>query len=168
MSTIRAEPALEFREAQPCVYVPISVPLSRWAEANALVPEVLQWILGRGIALAGPLFYRYWTIGIMDEPFDLEVGFPVADAVAGDGRVRAGLIPAGTYATLTHHGHPHGLHDTCLALERWGERQGVRWAIEHRDGRGVWNGRYEFYLSNPQEVPDWNDWETKVAYLTEG
>ena len=88
---------LESREPQPYVSIPISVTLRDWERANALVPEVLSWLQVRGHAPASAPFFRYWTVGDLDVPFDLEIGFPVQDVVPGDGRVRAGEIPAGTY-----------------------------------------------------------------------
>ena len=73
---IKAEPALEFREEQPCVAIAIPVPIKEWSPANARVPEVLNWMSQHGIAPAGPLFYRYRAMGGMDESSDLEIGFP--------------------------------------------------------------------------------------------
>jgi effector-binding domain-containing protein len=163
---IQVEPALEFREEQPCVAIP--VPINEWGRANALVPEVLNWMSQHGIAPAGPLFYRYRVVGGMDEPSDLEIGFPVAEEVIGDDRVRPGVIPAGIYATLVHHGHPDSLHETCAALESWAGKQGVTFAQRDHNGRAIWKGRYEFYLSSPADQPDPTSWTTEVAYLTRG
>lgn len=168
MTETKTQPALEYREAEPCVYIPISVTLMEWDQANALVPEILGWMDQRGVEPAGPLFYRSLVIGDMETPYDLEIGFPVAVEVSGDDRVRTGEMPAGIYATLVHQGHPDGLFDASAALESWSERKGVTLAMRERDGRDVWAGRYERFLSNPDEVPDLNEWTTEVAYLTEG
>ena len=165
---IKTEPALEFREAQPCIAIAISVPMKEWGRANALIPEILGWMSQHGVAPAGPLFYRYHVIGSMEEPFDLEIGFPVAQAVRGDDRVKPGVIPDGIYATMVHHGHPDSLHKTCAALEAWGASEGVTFARGDADGRITWSGRYEFYLSDPAVAPDLNEWVTEVAYLTDG
>lgn len=166
---IAKKPALEHREAQSCVYIPISVPFSGWGKANALVPEILAWMGKHGVTPAGPLFYRYAVIGDMkEEPFDLEIGFPVANGTEGDDRVLVGEIQAGIYAVSTHTGHPDGLFDTCVELLEWGEREGVQWDTRPEHGRTAWEGRYEFYHSNPDEVPDMNDWQTEVAFLTRG
>ena len=164
-----SQPVLEFREAQPCLSIPISVTVAEWGQALACIPEIGAWLGAHGIDPAGPLFFRYAVIGNMkDEPFDLEIGFPVASVVEGDDRVRAGEIPAGIYVTSIHSGHPDGLVGTCAALLAWGEREGVRFASHPRDGREAWTGRYEFYLSDPDDVPDMNDWQTEVAFLTHG
>jgi len=164
-----SHPALEFREAQRSLAIPISVTFAEWDKALALIPEIGGWLAERGIVPAGPLFFRYAVIGNMkDEPFDLEIGFPVASGVDGDERVRVGEIPAGIYATSIHTGHPDGLIGTCAGLLAWGGREGVCFASNPQDGREAWAGRYEFYLSDPDEVPDMHDWQTEVAFLTQG
>ncbi|HWV23379.1 MAG TPA: GyrI-like domain-containing protein [Thermomicrobiales bacterium] len=164
-----SHPALEFREEQPCVFIPISVPLSEWGKTIPLVPEIAQWLGKRGVEPAGAPFYRYLTIGDMQkDAFDLEIGWPVVEAMEGDERVRAGVIPGGVYATSIHTGHPDSLVGTCAGLLAWGEQEGVQFDVQTADGREVWAGRFEFYLSDPADVPDMNDWQTDVAFLTKG
>jgi effector-binding domain-containing protein len=104
-----SEPKVEVRAEQPYVAIPIKVTLKEWSRANALLGEVIEWLGQNGVALAGPPFFRYWKIGNMDDEFDLEVGIPVGSPVSGDGRVIAGSIPGGSYATLVHTEHPDRL-----------------------------------------------------------
>jgi len=63
----------------------------------ALWKEVFAWLATKGIAPAGAPFIRYLTTD-MARKLDLEVGVPVAAAVPGDGRISAGVFPAGPYA----------------------------------------------------------------------
>lgn len=164
-ASTHTEPKLETRPEQPCVAVPISVPMKEWGKAVALVDDVFGWLAERDIPPAGPLFFRYLTIGDMETPFDLEIGVPVAEHIEGDDRVTAGSVPAGTYATLIHHGHPDKLHDSCLALEDWANGEGIRFQTVEENGETVWSGRFEFYLTNPADEPDMDKWSTEVAYL---
>ena len=154
------EPKVEVRAEQPYAAIPIKVTLKEWGRANALVGEVIGWLSRQGIEFAGAPFFRYWTIGDMDREFDLEVGVPVASVVSGDGRVIAGFIPSGSYATMVHFGHPDRLAESLEALQEWGTRQGLEW-----NSRGeVWGGRFEFYLTNPAEQPDLEKWSIEIAY----
>jgi effector-binding domain-containing protein len=158
-------PKIETRSEQPCLAIPISVPMKDWGKAVALVDDIFGWLDQKGIPPAGPLFFRYLTIGDMEKPFDLEVGVPVVEPIEGDDRVVTGSVPAGTYATLVHHGHPDKLYDSCAALEEWAERKGVTFQTSVENDKSVWGGRFEFYLTNPAEQPDMSKWSTEVAYL---
>jgi effector-binding domain-containing protein len=159
-----SEPKVRERTGQPYVAIPIRATLREWGEVNALVAEVLGWLSGRGIAPAGALFYRHRVIGGMDAKFEVEVGFPVATEVEGDGRVVAGAKPAGRYVVATHHGHPDDIAASHLALVEWAGRQGVPLA---KDGE-VWLGLFESYLSDPAVEPDPDKWRTELAYLVSG
>lgn len=161
------QPKLEARAEQPCVYMPICVTRREWGRANALVPEVFGWLDRQGVPPTGPLFYRYRVVGDEDTEYDLEIGVPVASNMAGDDQIKTGSIPAGTYVTVTQTGHPDGLFDTCSQLEDWAANQGIEWDNQHVDGKEVWGGRYEFFLTNPAVEPDLNKWSVEVAYLVQ-
>jgi effector-binding domain-containing protein len=164
--SLAIEPKLEHRAERPYVAIPIEVTLREWGEANALVPEVFEWLGRNGLQLAGPPFFRYWVIGSMDEPFRLDVGVPLDEPVEGDGRVIVGSIPAGTYLTYVHHGLPDKLFETQQALENWAQSNGLAWQNRVEDGTEIWGGRFLFFLTNPDDEPDLNKWSTEVAYLT--
>ena len=93
---------------------------------------------------------------------EIELGVPVATAVSGDGRVSAGVLPAGRYATLVY----TGLQDDIAAnaaLLNWGAEQGLvwdKWVAENGDAFGA---RLESYLTDPNDEPDPEKWETEVA-----
>ena len=157
------EPRVETRDEQPYASIRTTAPLSEWGRVNALLPEVRGWLAARGIAPAGAPFYRYHSVdpgGVID----VEVGWPVGSPVEGDGRVLAGARPSGEYAVVDHLGHPDRIHEAFALLDDWSERTGTAFAV--RDG--VWGGRFETYLTNPEEVPDLGEWRTEVAYLLAG
>lgn len=162
-----SEPKVEVREEQPYISIPIEVAMKEWGKANALVPEVFNWLATHGLEIGGPLFYRYWTIGGMSEAFRLEVGIPVKDAVSGDGRIIAGAIPGGRYATLVHHGHPDGLTRSMEKLERWITEQQLTVKKAREGDKDVWEGRFEYYLTDPAVQPDPSQWYIKLDYLLE-
>ncbi|WP_018684391.1 GyrI-like domain-containing protein [Actinokineospora enzanensis] len=152
------EPTIETRAEQPYVSIPIQARLSEWGQVNALIGEVFGWLAQRGIAPAGALFYRYHSV--TDDVLTVEVGVPVDGPVEPDGRVKSGSKPAGRYAVLMHRGHPDRIRETFAHLDEWAAETGAEWDLTD----GVWAGRFESYLTNPEVTPDPADWETEVAY----
>lgn len=157
-------PGIEVRAEQPYVAIPIQVTFREWGQANALVPQVYGWLAANNIIPAGPPFFRYHVIGSMDEKFHLEIGVPVGNPVEGDGRIVAGAIPAGSYATLVHTGHPDKLIHAYTEFEKWIAAQALQVDTHHNGSNDVWAGRFEFYLTNPEEEPDLNKWAIQIAY----
>ncbi len=97
-----SEPKLEARAAQP--YVAIHTQTTMQNLGNAItqgIGEVAGWLQRQGIAPSGAPFARYLVID-MERQLDIEVGWPVAHAMGGDGRIQAGTLPAGRYASLIY------------------------------------------------------------------
>ena len=59
----------------------------------------------------------------------IDLAVPVEGAPPPDERVHTGLLPAGDYVTLLFRGHYDGLVAANAAVQQWGERRGVRWAM---------------------------------------
>jgi len=156
------EPLVVERAEQP--YVAISADVSMVALGSALpplVPQVFGWLGARGIAPAGPPFFRYVVVDMAKE-LTVEVGVPVASAVpVADGEpVLAGVLPSGKYVTATHVGDPSGLGAATGELLEWAERAGMVW-----DATGQrWACRLEEYLTDPAEQPDRAHWVTRLAF----
>jgi effector-binding domain-containing protein len=159
------EPRLEKRAERPYVFIRAQVTLKEWSKANALVGKLFAWLEKKKIAPAGAPFFRYWIIGDENKRFHLEVGVPLERMHRGDGRIQAGTMPKGTYATVIHHGHPDQLHEAYTALEKWGEAQGIKWNTRQEDKTEVWNGRFESFLTNPADQPDPNQGSKEIALL---
>ena len=91
---------------------------------------------------------------------DSEVGFPVVRALAHEGRVAAGLLPAGRYARLIYRGN--GLTGNSPLLD-WGKATGIvwdRWADAQGDTFGA---RYETFLTDPTVEPRKTKGDIEVA-----
>lgn len=165
MDNTITDPRIVARVTQPYVAIPAQASLSEWGEVTVLVGEVLGWVAQRGLEIAGPPFFRYWTIGDHTRPFRLAVGVPLLQAVPCEGRIVSGAIPAGRYATAVHRGHPDTLMRTIRTLDEWMERNDLRPRQEHSDGATTWSGRFEFYRTDPKVEPDLERWEIELAYL---
>lgn len=98
---------------------------------------------------AAPYARTTWQPGT-----DLEIGFPVATAVHGEGRIVAGELPGGNVAVTIHTGGYENIGETATALRAWIAEQGLTEA-------GV---PWETYLSDPAKVPDRKDWQTELVY----
>ena len=94
---------VEDREPQPVLSIRANVRVAQLTEAQG---ESLQALWSsmerRGVTPAGPPYVRYHTFG--ETEADLETGIPVAEAVAGEGRIAAGELPGGAAITTWHLG----------------------------------------------------------------
>ena len=128
------------------------------------IPEIFGWLGARGIAPAGPPFFRYHVID-MSRQLLVEAGVPVATAVAeAGGDVRGGTLPAGQFAVMTHTGAPDTLMAATAALLKWAEARGLSWDVSQGGDGERWGCRVEFYLTNPAEQPDMTQWQTELAF----
>lgn len=125
--------------------------------------EVFGWLAQRGVAPAGPPFWKYNVID-MDRGLEIEAGVAVPSAVDGDGRVLAGTLPQGRYATVLHVGHPSTLMAATAGLLDWGNANGLKWDVEPSPEGERWSCRLELYLTDPREQPDMSKWETELAF----
>jgi effector-binding domain-containing protein len=122
-----------------------------------LTARVFNWLDAQGVAPAGPPFWRYVIID-MENELEIETGVSVASPVEGDAEIRAGVLPAGRYATVVHTGHPDTLVTATRDLLQWGAERDLEWDV---DG-DTWGCRLEEYLSDPAE--DMEQWQTRLAF----
>jgi effector-binding domain-containing protein len=163
-ATTITTPRLETRPARPCVVIRNRVTMAQLP--TDLPPqhgELARWLGARGLAPSGPPFFRYPVID-MEGLLTVDVGFPVAKPVEGDGRVLGDTIAAGPYLVAMYHGHPRGLERATGELLDWAGAHGVTWD-KQPEGRGeAWRSRIEWYLDDNR--PDMNTWDTELAFLT--
>jgi len=156
------EPKLEDRNVQH--YVGIRTQTTLQEMGTGLIPrlhkEVFVWLEKQGVAPGAP-FLRFHVIN-MEAKLDIEMGWPLANALEGDGRITAGVLPAGRYATLVYTGLKNGIKANKALLD-WGAQKGLvwdRWEAENGDAFGA---RFESYLTDPADEPDPAKWEIEVA-----
>ena len=126
------------------------------------IPEIIGHLLSRGAAPAGAPFLRYHLID-RDGVMEVEAGVPADDPSLGSGEITAGVLPAGWFAVVRHRGHPDRLLGRTAALLEWGAAEGVGWDVARADAGERWGCRTEHFLTNPEEQPDPNRWETELA-----
>ncbi len=161
-----SQPRLEYRKEQYYIAIQTQVPVPFGKYLNPLWDEVQSWMESRGIPRSGAPFIRYLTTD-MTKKLDIEVGFPVAAAVAGDERITFGVLPAGKYATLTYTGpyKGNGVYKANVALLEWADENHIAWKTSQIDNVEWWGGRVEWYLTDPKEEPDTKKYQTELAFL---
>jgi len=152
------------RPAQRYAAIATTVPME---DLSTVVPplnqEVFDWLAKQGVAANGPPFWAYDVIN-MPGRLSLRVGVTIDGPAEADERVEVGELPAGSYLETTFHGHPAGLRQATGELLAHAERQGLRFdATEEPDGEH-WAARLEYYLDDPAEESDMNEWDTLLSF----
>ena len=121
--------------------------------------ELLKWFKEQGIMPAAPPFLRYHVIDMKGE-MDLEYGIPVETALAGGGRVKSAVLPAGRYVSLIYTGG--GLQGNKTLIEGARAKGLVfdRWDTEKGDN---FRCRYEMFLTDPKVEPRKTKWDIEMA-----
>jgi effector-binding domain-containing protein len=139
-------------EAQPIVTIrQETTPEGLGAAFRELLRTVHDYLERRGVQPSGPSFGIFHTY----EPgrVDMQAGFPVGEAVEGEGRIEAGELPAGRVAVAVH----EGSYDTIGAAH-----EALDAHVHDRGGHGA--SPREVYLTGPGDDPDPSKWRTEVVY----
>ena len=140
-------------DAQPILGIRTTITMDRIGEVmGPLFGEVFGHIQQSGQAPAGMPFTIYHSLD--GDTVDLECGLPVASPLAGTARIRAGDLPAGTMATVTHMGPYDNLRHTWEALTEWMKSQGLQAA----------GAPWEVYVTDPGAEPDQSKWRTDIFF----
>ena len=161
-----SEPKIERRKKQNYVAIRMAVPIPFGKYLQPAWDEVYDWLKAKKIKPSGPAIIRYLTTD-MSKELDLDVGFTVDKAVKGNDRITAGFLPSGRYATLLYTG-PYkgkGIFKATFALLDWAKGNNVKWDTSNKKGSEWWNGRTEFYFSDPATEKDPKKFQTELAFL---
>ena len=160
-------PRFEIRPAQYYAAIRLRTPRKNLAvEAPKLIAEVAKWLGKNRVAPGGPPLIRYLSIS-NDETVDVEIGIGTSEP-AGGGKIVAGSLPRGRYLTAIHVGAYDRIVETTAAMLDWAKANGVTWDNAVGPTGTAWKARVEHYLTDPEEQPDPQKWETKLAFLTRG
>ncbi|HJQ14705.1 MAG TPA: GyrI-like domain-containing protein [Anaerolineales bacterium] len=159
MSTI-GKPKIDKRPKQAYMGIRTITPFKGMSKViGTLSDKMNTWVEERNVKPSGPPFLRYHVID-MRGFMDLEFCVPVRKALPDDGEVKAGMLPAGRYASLIYSGG--GISGNRTLIE-WVRSQGLefdRWDTEQGDN---FRSRYERYLTDPEVEPRKSRWEIEVA-----
>ena len=164
MTTI-GEPRIDTRAEKPTMGIRTRTPLKGMSvQVGKLFKELNAWIKQQGVEPAGPPFLRFYVIDMAGE-MDIEVGVPVPAPLPDDGRVCAGVLPAGRYASLVYSGSGYSGNK---ALIQWAKASGLAWDRWDDPKGDAFRARYETYLTDPKVEPRKTKWEIEVAIKLKG
>jgi effector-binding domain-containing protein len=115
-----------------------------FALVTKALKELRKWAKDRAVPEEGPYFLRYYRCDMTDI-MEVEVGLMTAARLAGEGRIRAGSLPAGRYATLVYRGN--GLRGN-QALMKWAKDHAVTFEPLADGAAESYACRYEAYLTD--------------------
>jgi effector-binding domain-containing protein len=160
-------PVVVERPAQAYAYVARSVTMAELGSVlPPLISDVFAWLEAQGQQPAGPPFWKYDVID-MDSKLTVEVGVPIdggIDGGAADGQVAVATVPAGRYVTALYVCEPAGLEDATRALLEWAHARELAFDVTTEHDGEHWVARLEEYLTDPNEEPDRNKWQTRLAF----
>lgn len=157
-------PKTETRAAQPYIYVPFTVTMQRMQDpAREGFPLVFQHLEKHGLKPVGAAFYNYRRIN-MEKTLDVEAGIAVEAVGPEEGRVRNGTLPAGNFIGLSWTGHPDQLMTVTGMLIGWVNLTQQKFDMEAKPDGDHFACRLEIYESDPDEIPDMEDWVTTLAF----
>ncbi len=105
--------------------------------------DIITYMTSIGVQPSGVPYISFSLECDMND-FELETGFPVAEAHDGSGSVIAAEIPESKAVVLMYKGPYQGLEHEYPKL--------MRWIV---DNQAAPSGKYyEFYLNSPHEVPE--------------
>lgn len=113
---------------------------------------IVKYIVECGNEPLGPAFIAYYNMDM--ENLNVEIGFPVAKEMEGQGEIEFRYIPAGKKAIGFHKGAYQELETIYEKLAQWISKKGY-------EPTGV---VYEYYFNSPQEIPA-SELITKVEFL---
>lgn len=139
--TYRCE--LKERQEQPALSV-------RTRAADEDLPEVvgktygaiMRYLEELGEQPVGMPFAAYYNMDVQN--LDVEIGFPVARELVGNGEIQPSALPGGKVASALHVGPYDQLGAAYEALAEWTKVHGY-------ETSGV---SYEFYYEGPETPPD--------------
>ncbi len=155
-------PKIEERKEQPYMGIRVKTTMQ---DLGTVIPQLLtelfDWSGTQEMTQVGVPFIRYHVID-MERLLDVEVGVPVADPLAGNARIRPGVLPAGRYASLVYTGVANAIPANGALLD-WGTQQGLVWDRRDTPEGDAFRSRLESFLTGPAEDPDPAHWQTEVA-----
>jgi effector-binding domain-containing protein len=129
-----------------------------FAVRDKLMADLFERLDAAGVGY-GPVFFRLHVVD-MDGDMDIEVGAVTETPVAGDERVRPGVLPAGRYAALTYVNHGRRANGTLID---WANAEGLTFDRVTGPRGDEFGCRYEAYLTDPRTERMKTRWQIELA-----
>lgn len=136
-------------------------------QSQLFLPEVRNFMQAEGIAHGGPAFFRYNTISPTGE-MDIEFGHFTDKLYAGGGPIRAGILPGGSFMSVTWEGHYNKLSDVDAMLMGWADIKGVEWDCASTEVGVFYGCRIDIFHKTELDDPAPEQWQTEIAIMLKG
>lgn len=133
-------------------------------QATLFLPEVRDYLDKQGIEDYGPAFMRFNTLGGTEEG-DMEFGYFTDKQYVVPYPMRSGMLPGGTYSSITWHGDYEKFTDVTTLLLGWGEMNDIEWETARFDAAGFDGCRLAIFHRTPRTAPNPDDWTTELVML---
>ena len=153
------------RKKQP--YIAIRSRLSRrQLERQAIVflTELRSYMVTNAFDVIGPAYFRFNAFEDNGEA-DMEFGFFTDKQYTVPYPMRSGLLPGGTFTTVTWQGEYSRLDDVNLVLLGWGAINKIAWEDAKIDGAGFEGCRLAIFHKTPRIEPNAENLLTELAIL---
>jgi hypothetical protein len=153
------EPAVVAKDERHYAGIRVTTPFrGMYAVRDQLMKELYASLDERAVE-QGVTFFRLHVVNMVGD-MDVEVGVVTDGPIEGAGRVRAAVLPAGRYATLTGAGNGVTANRTLL---EWIRGQGLAMDVVENPGGDRFGCRYEAYLTDPRSEPRKKRWRIELA-----
>lgn len=140
-----SDPKIEIVKEQHYAGICTQVPMQALPDViPQLVDEIFGWLGQHDIEASGSPIIRYHVID-MENLLDIEVGVLVSDAITGDDRVSAGVIPSGQYGALIYKDVTKGIEGN-KALIDWAKAENIEWDAWDTEQGHAFHSRIEYLL----------------------
>ena len=128
--------------------------------------EAARYLDAAAVKDFGPAVFKY---DVIDMPrLEMQFGIVTPHAVAGNGSVKPGILPAGRYVTVTYVGPYDDLEQATAVVIGWARLVGVEWDSTQAEGGERFVSRFEIYNNGPMDEPDPHKFETEIWIKTRG
>lgn len=143
---------MEEKAAQPTIAIRTRAAVQNLPQVlGKAYGDIMNYLMEIGVQPAGAPYVGYFNMDMQD--LDLEIGFPVEQAISGKGDIQASEIPAGKQVSCLHTGPYSKVEPAYNAMMEWVPANGYT-------ATGV---SYEFYLNDPEQTPE-NELLTKIVF----
>ena len=143
---------MEEKAAQPTIAIRTRAAVQNLPQVlGKAYGDIMNYLMEIGVQPAGAPYVGYFNMDMQD--LDLEIGFPVKQAISSKVDIQASEIPAGKQVSCLHTGPYSKVESAYNAMMEWVPANGYT-------ATGV---SYEFYLNDPEQTPE-SELLTKIVF----
>ncbi|MFC1914331.1 GyrI-like domain-containing protein [Chloroflexota bacterium] len=143
------------KKVEPQTVASIRAVIPNYSAVGELFGEIFGYTGSRGAKLVGPTFFICHDLEFKEKDVDMEVGFPIDQAIPGAGRLKVYELPGMEEAACTvYKGRYEDIGEAYNAIVSWAESNGYQINGPSR----------ELYLVSPADTTDPSQYVTEVQF----